>query len=153
MSDASPLIVPELVALDVDLGADKHEAIAALADLLAATGRVTDRDQLVRDIEARETQASTGLPGGLAIPHARTTGVDRPTLAFARAATPVDFGSRDGAADLIFVIAAPPGGTVSTLSILSALAKGLTSPAFIHQLRTVEGVDEACELLSRKVAL
>ena len=86
---------PELVRLDVSLGADKPEVIRALAAVVAEAGRTDDPDQLVEDAMAREATSATGLPGGIAIPHCRTAAVDVPTLAFARL-SPADRLRRQG---------------------------------------------------------
>ena len=59
----SALIAPELVALDADLGPDKHDVIRALAQRVADSGRATDLDALVADALAREEVSATGLPG------------------------------------------------------------------------------------------
>ena len=71
------LINAGLVRLDADLGAEKHDVIRALAQGVGDAGRATDVDQLVEDAFAREATSATGLPGGIAIPHCRTTGVMR----------------------------------------------------------------------------
>src|SRR5690606_1659329 len=105
----SDLINADLVRLDADLGADKHTVIRALARIVGAAGRAGDVDQLVEDAFAREATSATGLPGGIAIPHCRTAGVTEPVLAFARLQPTVDFGAKDGPADLVFLIAAPAG--------------------------------------------
>ena len=97
-----------------------------------------DRDQLIEDAFAREATSATGLPGGIAIPHCRTTGVEVPTLAFARLTPGVDFGAKDGPADLAFLIAAPAGGDADHLSILTKLARALVKPAFTDALRAAE---------------
>ena len=54
--------------------------IRGLAALVDEAGRADDVDQLIADAFAREETSSTGLPGGIAIPHCRTTGVAEPTL-------------------------------------------------------------------------
>jgi PTS system fructose-specific IIC component len=108
------LITTDLVRLDADLGSDKESVIRSLAGLVAGAGRTDDVDQLVRDALAREETSPTGLKGGIAIPHCRTTAVAEPTLAFARLSPPVDFGAKDGPADIVFLIAAPAGGDATT---------------------------------------
>src|ERR687894_729353 len=101
------LITPDLVALDADLGSDKTTVVRRLAGLVAGTGRATGADGLADDALAREAQAATGLPGGIAIPHCRSAAVTEASLAFARLSPKVDFGAPDGPADLVFLIAAP----------------------------------------------
>src|SRR4051812_37600653 len=69
------LITPELVVLDADLGADKDAVVRRLAGLVAGAGRATSAEALHADAMAREAQAPTGLPGGIAIPHCRSAAV------------------------------------------------------------------------------
>ncbi len=138
----SDLITTELVRLDADLGSDKHDVIRALAQVVGDAGRATSVDQLVEDALAREATSPTGLPGGIAIPHCRTTGVDEPTLAFARLNPKVEFGAKDGPADVAFLIAAPAGGDATHLQLLTKLARALVKPAFTDALRDAETAEQ-----------
>lgn len=131
----SALITPELVVLDQDLGRDRAPVIRRLAQLVVDAGRATDVDALFADAWDRESKTDTGIPGGLAIPHCRSTAVLEPTLAMARPAPGVDFGSSDGPADLIFFIAAPDGADQEHLKLLSTLARSLIKPEFVASLR------------------
>ena len=103
------LITTELVELDQNLGSSPEDVIRHLAGKVAANGRATEVEGLFADAFAREQKTATGVPGGIAIPHCRSTAVTEPTLAMARLSQPVDFGAKDGPADLIFFIAAPEG--------------------------------------------
>lgn len=145
------LITTDLVRLGADWGTDKHDVIRALAALVDDAGRATDVDRLVEDAFAREATSATGLPGGIAIPHCRTTGVAEPTLAFARLEPGVDFGAKDGPADLAFLIAAPAGGDADHLTILTKLARALVKPAFTEALRAAGSVEEVVDLVSREL--
>ncbi|HEX5918872.1 MAG TPA: fructose-specific PTS transporter subunit EIIC [Nocardioides sp.] len=145
------LITTDLVRLGADWGADKHDVIRALAAVVDDAGRATSKDQLIEDAFARESTSATGLPGGIAIPHCRTEGVEVPTLAFARLDPPVDFGAKDGPADLAFLIAAPAGGDADHLTILTKLARALVKPAFTDALRSAESVEEVVEVVSHEL--
>ncbi|TDC74361.1 PTS fructose transporter subunit IIABC [Streptomyces hainanensis] len=143
----SQLITPELV--DLDLTATTKEAASrALAERLAAAGRVTDLDGFLADVAAREEQMPTGLDGGIGIPHCRSAHVTEPSLAFGRAAHGIDFGAADGPADLIFLIAAPAGADEDHLTILSALARQLMRPEFTAALRAAATAAEAAALIA-----
>lgn len=141
------MITPELVRLDVDLGETKQDVIRALADVVADAGRTDDAPQLVEDALAREETSATGLPGGIAIPHCRTPAVEVPTLAFARLSPAVDFGAKDGPADLAFLIAAPAGGDADHLKLLTKLARALVKAEFTDSLRSAETPEEIVELV------
>ena len=145
------LITTDLVRLGAAWGADKQDVIRALAGVVGDAGRATSVDQLVEDAFAREATSATGLPGGIAIPHCRTTGVDEPTLAFARLEPPVDFGAKDGPADLAFLIAAPAGGDADHLTILTKLARALVKPAFTDALRAAASDEEVVDLVAHEL--
>jgi PTS system fructose-specific IIC component len=146
------LITTDLVALDADLGADKGAVVRRLADLVAGAGRATDADALHADVLAREAQAATGLPGGIAIPHCRSAAVTEASLAFARLAPKVDFGAPDGPADLAFLIAAPAHGDTDHLTLLTALARALVRPEFVASLRAAASEEEIVRLVDEVVS-
>jgi len=148
----SALITPELVALDQNLGAEPSTVIRHLAELVAGAGRATEIEGLYADALAREAKTSTGIPGGLAIPHCRSAAVTEPTLAVARLSHPVDFGSADGPADLIFMIAAPEGADQDHLKILSKLARSLMKADFTSALRAAKTPEEIVTLVTEIVA-
>ncbi len=149
----SDLITTALVRLDASLGESKDDVIRALAGLVGEAGRASDVDQLVNDAFAREQTSATGLAGGIAIPHCRTTGVEEPTLAFARLAPKVDFGAKDGPADLVFLIAAPAGGDADHLQILTQLARALVKPAFTDELRRADSDTAVVDLVRRELGI
>ncbi|MFG2474174.1 fructose-specific PTS transporter subunit EIIC [Streptomyces fagopyri] len=142
----SEMITADLV--DLDLSAETKEAAArALAERMAAKGRVTDLDGFLADVAAREAQMPTGLDGGIGIPHCRSEHVTEPTLAFGRSAAGIDFGAPDGPADLIFLIAAPAGADDAHLTILSSLARQLMNAEFTSALRAVDDAAAAAALI------
>jgi PTS system fructose-specific IIC component len=146
------LMTPQLVRLDADLGGAKAEVIAALAAVVTAAGRADDVAVLERDLLAREAKAATGMKDGIAIPHCRTEAVSVPTVAFARLAPPVDFGAKDGPAELIFLIAAPEGGGDTHLQILTKLARALVKPEFTDALRAAASPEEVVAIVGGVVA-
>ncbi|WP_434617019.1 PTS fructose transporter subunit IIABC [Arthrobacter sp. A5] len=146
------LITPELVTLDVDLGTEPATVIRHLAEQIASTGRASEVEGLYADALAREQKTSTGVPGGIAIPHCRSTAVIEPTLAMARLAPAVPFGAKDGPADLIFFIAAPEGADQEHLRLLSKLARSLIKKDFTAALRAASSADEIVALVEGAIA-
>ena len=146
-----PVLIPELVSLDAGLPADKDVVLTTLADLQVDAGRATDATVLLGDIHAREAQAATGLPGGIAIPHCRTTAVDAPSLGVARLSEPTDFGAEDGPADLVFMILAPAGAGKEHLKILSTLARSLVKKDYVEALRSASSEEEIVALVTEKL--
>lgn len=148
---APPIITTDTVRLDVDAGADATEVINHLAELLAAAGRTSDPADLARGALDREAKSATGLPGGIAIPHARAESVTSASLAVARLSRPVDFGAPDGPADLVFLIAAPAGGASEHMRLLSSLARALVRPDFVAELKAAPTDERVVELVDSAV--
>jgi PTS system fructose-specific IIC component len=147
----SDTITPELVSLDVGLGSDKAAVIKTLAERVVAQGRATDAEALFADAWAREQKDETGLPGGIAIPHAKSGAVTQPSLAFARLQPGVDFGAPDGPADLVFLIAAPEGAAEAHLAVLSKLARSLMQDDFTGGLRAARSNDEVVSIVRQAI--
>ncbi len=146
------LITTELVELDQNLGSSPEDVIRHLAGKVAANGRATEVEGLFADAFARESKTATGVPGGIAIPHCRSTAVTEPTLVMARLSQPVDFGAKDGPADLIFFIAAPEGADQEHLKLLSKLARSLIKKDFTASLRAAGSEAEVVELVEGALA-
>ncbi|ABK01700.1 PTS system fructose-specific IIC component [Arthrobacter sp. PvP102] len=146
------LITTDLVELDQNLGNSPEDVIRHLAGRVAATGRATEAEGLFTDAFARESKTATGVPGGIAIPHCRSTAVTVPTLAMARLSQPVDFGAKDGPADLIFFIAAPEGADQEHLKLLSKLARSLIKKDFTAALRAATTQADIVELVEGALA-
>lgn len=144
---ASDLITTDLVALDADFGSSVDSVITQLATLVHGAGRANDIEGLAQPAIERESQAGTGVPGQVAIPHCRSEAVSEPTLAFARLSNPVDFSGPDGDAQLVFLIAAPAGGGKEHLKILSKLARALVRKDFLEALRTATSKEEIVSLV------
>ncbi|MDO5753977.1 fructose-specific PTS transporter subunit EIIC [Arthrobacter sp.] len=146
------LINTDLVLLDADLGTDTTSVIRHLAELVAKTGRAAEVEGLFADALAREQKTATGVPGGIAIPHCRSEAVLEPTLAMARLAPAVDFGAKDGPADIVFFIAAPAGADNAHLKLLSKLARSLIKKDFTAALRAAKTPAEIVALVDGALA-
>jgi PTS system fructose-specific IIC component len=146
------IITSALVSLDSPIGATKEEVIRSLADRVVSQGRATDATALATNALEREAQASTGMPGGIAIPHCRSKAVTEATLAMARLAPPVDFGATDGGSDLVFFIAVPDGADQAHLVLLAKLARSLIKDEFVAALRAATTAGEIVALVDEAVA-
>ena len=147
------LITTELVILDADQGTESSAVIRALAATIAEQSRANSADGLAAAAIAREEKTPTGVPGGIAIPHARTEAVTEPSLAMARLNPPVDFGAKDGPADLVFMIAAPEGAGKDHLKLLSKLARSLVKKDFVASLRAAATEQEIVDLVETALGL
>ncbi|MFD8984979.1 fructose-specific PTS transporter subunit EIIC [Streptomyces sp. NPDC059564] len=122
-----------------ELASDSKEAaIREMAEMLATTGNVRDVDELVRVALAREAQGTTGLGESIAIPHAKTEAVTRPTVGFARSDEGIEWGALDGTkARLVFMISVPEAAAGDEhLRILALLSRKLMDPGFRGRLQS-----------------
>lgn len=102
---------------------DRTDAIAKMMTALAAAGRLKDGERCLADVLARDRQHSTGIGGGIAIPHACTTGVCQPLLAIGRCVSGLDFQALDSEpVKLIFLLLGPKSAAGLHLKILARLA-------------------------------
>ncbi|MCX4558470.1 fructose-specific PTS transporter subunit EIIC [Streptomyces phaeochromogenes] len=141
----SGYLTARTVKVRLDSG-DKEAAIREMAGLLAATGKVTDVEELVAAALRREEQGTTGLGEEIAIPHAKTDAVTAPVVGFARSAEGVEWGSLDGTkAKLVFMISVPEAAAGDEhLRILALLSRKLMDTGFRERLMTAP--DEAAVL-------
>ena len=86
-------IKPESVAIvDAD---SKQEILAQLSALFARTWDL-DAELVLELLDEREKLGSTGFGRGVAIPHARIPGIQRPVAALLRLNHAAEFGAADG---------------------------------------------------------
>ncbi len=131
----------------------KEAAIDELIASLAASGRINDKKLFKEKILAREAQSSTGIGGGIAMPHAKTKAVNEATVVFAKSHAGVDFASLDDEpAKLFFMIAAPDGAGNMHLRTLASLSRLLIESEFIEALMNAGTPDEVAALFDAKQA-
>lgn len=120
----------------------KKEALDAAIALMLKSGKIKDEEAYRRQVYAREEEGTTGIGGGLAIPHGKCDAVERPGLAAMVIRGGVEFDSLDGApVDLLFLIAAPDTKDNIHLDVLSKLSMMLMDEQFtkaLHQAQTPE---------------
>ena len=132
------LLKQESIGLNVSVST-KDEAIDKLVDLMAAGGRLKDKAGYKEGILAREALGSTGIGGGIAIPHAKVEAVKEPGLAAMVVPAGVDYEAFDGSlANILFMIAAPAEGADVHLEALSRLSTLLMNPDFMEGLLKAE---------------
>ena len=135
----------DLVNLDL-FANDKTEAIRQMAQMVVASGRGTDVDQIVSDVLARD-EMGTPQVDGVAIPHARSKGVTESSVVVART-NGVTFDPDEDPADVLFMILVPDGESNEHIEILSGLARRLMDPEFTSSLRSTNDANELANLLA-----
>ncbi|MGC6589129.1 PTS fructose transporter subunit IIABC [Paenibacillus sp. Dod16] len=147
------LMIQETMIMDLK-AVTKEAAIDELIASLAASGRINDPVLFKEMILKREAESSTGIGGGIAMPHAKTEAVNEPTVVFAKSSQGVDFEALDGeAAYVFFMIAAPEGAGNTHLRTLAALSRLLIDTEFIAQLMNTKTPGEVTALFDSKQAV
>lgn len=146
------LMIKEAMIMNLQ-ATTKEAAIDELIASLAASGRINDKVLFKEKILAREAQSSTGIGGGIAMPHAKTSAVNQATVVFAKSSAGVDYESLDDEpAKLFFMIAAPEGAGNMHMRTLAALSRLLIESEFIEALMNASTPDEVAALFDAKQA-
>ncbi|ALC07041.1 hypothetical protein CDES_13555 [Corynebacterium deserti GIMN1.010] len=136
------LIDPELVELNAPYSS-KQEVFEAVAKRLVTKGVVSDADALIRDIEFRETQGKTGIGNLIAIPHAKSSSVNSPSVSVIVLDQEIEWETLDDAGVqgiILFAVNDQPEGAREHLRLLSLFARKLAhtkvTDALIHASST-----------------
>lgn len=149
-SDVTSLVRPEaglfLPALDV---ARREELFAAFVGALAAQGVALHADALLRLLVEREALGTTGLGGGVAIPHARSFVVGRPAVACARLRRALDYGAVDGVPIQVALLVVAPYGKAGSVytPLLAAVADAAHDEAARRDLLAIETFEDFAGVL------
>ena len=132
---------------------DKQGVLESMVDLMAASGKISDRKLYLDAVMAREEEGTTGVGGGIAIPHGRCSGVREAGLAAMTIDGGVEFEALDGnPVDILFLIAAPESSGNVHLEILSKLAMMLMDEKFVADLKSAKNADEFLQIIDKAEA-
>jgi PTS system nitrogen regulatory IIA component len=127
---------------------DKPSFLKALAAEAAARVPAVDEKELLARLLEREEERSTGVGGGLALPHARLSGLDRTVLLVGRAREGLDFGAPDGEpVDLLFLLLSPADSRSEHLRLLARVARIFAPEGILEGLRAAPGPRQLFQLL------
>ncbi len=103
----------------------------AIRELAAAASANAEVDQAVCDaaVWRREQMMSTGLPGGIAVPHGRIKGLEKPLVVVGRSNAGIDFDAADGRlAEIVCLLLTPASDGEAQLELLAAVAEAFSDP-------------------------
>lgn len=142
------LLEPGAVTLRVS-AANKRQVLGVIADVAARVFGV-QADEALDGLVEREAAGSTGVGQGVAIPHARLSGLDRVRAVFVRLETPVAFGAVDDKpVDLLVALFAPKDADSSHLRALARVSRMMRQPELREQLRKARSADAVHVLLAQ----
>jgi nitrogen PTS system EIIA component len=136
-------VIPRLKA------SSKKQALQELARKAAEITGLEQREVFDVLLE-RERLGTTGVGGGIAIPHGKLPALDRLRGVFARADRAIDFDSIDDRpVDLIFLLLAPEAAGADHLKALAKVSRLLRDPGMCDKLRGCETNDAILALLTQ----
>ncbi len=129
----------------------KSGIIGELVDILNQNNKIKNRDDVLKAVLEREQVMSTGMGGGVAIPHAKTDAVDHLVAAFGMTKEPVDFESIDGKpVRLIFLLVGPTDQTGPHLKALSRISRLMHREEFRQKLSAAGDSDKVIDAIEKE---
>lgn len=126
----------------------KEETIHRMIALMQQNGNVIDVEEYTKRVFLRESEGTTGIGEGIAIPHAKTEAIERAGLAAMVIKEGVDYDSLDGQpVSLVFLIAAPNTKDNIHLDVLSRLSVLLMDEEFTTNLRNAKTAKEFLNII------
>ncbi|USD67387.1 fructose-specific PTS transporter subunit EIIC [Vibrio sp. SCSIO 43136] len=144
------LINESLIHLNLQ-ATSKDEVFDELIDVLFAQRKISDKQQFLADIQAREAQGNTGFEDGIAIPHAKSSAVIEPAVVIGVKQSGIEYGAEDGLpSKLFFMIASPDGGDNHHIEVLAELSSKLIEDGFVEAFMQASSPKQALDLLLDK---
>ncbi len=147
--DLASLITKRTVKIPLE-ALDREEAIAELVELLVRAGKVTDREAMLDSLLAREAKGTTGIGGGVAIPHAKSAEVQEVELAVGVSPDGIEFDAADGElVYLVFLVVAEAGNPGPNVQTLASIGHLLQVPGVYERMTSAQDADELIEAVHR----
>ncbi|MEE4356971.1 MAG: PTS sugar transporter subunit IIA [Desulfococcaceae bacterium] len=108
-------------------------------------------EELVRVLLERERLGTTGIGGGIGIPHGKLKGIDSLILGFGLSREGVDFESIDGKPTHIFFLLLTPENSIDIhLRMLARISGILKNEIFKQRLMNAADADEILEIIRQE---
>jgi len=135
-------------AVLVDLKSmDKKGVLEELVEPVTGIARI-DRNELVKILMDRERLGSTGIGGGIAIPHGKMKGLDTLILGFGLSRKGVDFESMDNRpSHIFFLLLTPENSTGVHLKLLARISKLLKDESVKERLFNAADREEVLNII------
>ena len=138
------------VAIDVR-ASDKAGLLKELARR-AASALDLSADAVANEIEKRDELGSTGIGGGVSIPHARFREVKKPFGLLVRLKHAIEFDAIDGQpVDIVFLLLLPASSQLDQLNALAAVARKLRDRDVLRKLRGAGNTTEFYEAIAARI--
>ena len=132
----------------------KKQLLQEMADVATQCGAINgslSTGEIVSAVMERERLGSTGVGGGVALPHARLSGLDKVRAVFARLEKPISYEAVDDRpVDLVVLLLAPKEASGDHLKALAKVSRLLRKQDMRNRLRTAPDAESLYHLLIGK---
>ena len=136
-----------------DLRSDTKEGVLReLSEVICRAVPGMSPDHLLSVLMDRESLGSTGIGGGVAIPHGKISGIDQLVTVFGRSRGGVQFTSLDGRpVRFFFLVVAPESNSAGIhLKVLARISRLAKDERFRRRLVEAEGVEEIRQVFAEE---
>lgn len=149
----SELLTSDRVRVNLT-GRTKDDVIRELVELAAQGQDPSVIEPIVTAVREREQVLSTGIGGGIAIPHGKTPVVDQLIMAAGVAPHAVDFDALDGKpVELFFLLVGPESAAGAHVKALSRISRLLRRESLRQELLRAESGEAFLRLVQASEAL
>ena len=147
-------VSPECISVDIR-GNTKEEIITELVDILESQGKLLNRDMVLEDLFNREkVMGGSGMDHNIALPHAKSGGVDSFVVAVGIKKEGADFHSADGEKSKIFILCvSPKDAATQHLQFIATIGAVLLNKSTHEAILNAKSPEEVMELLDHQAKM
>ncbi len=132
-------------------GNDKTEIIECLVELLTKTTVINNTGKIIKNLEEREKLKTTGIGSGIAIPHCKSSEVDKVHIVIGISKDGIDFQSLDEKpANFFFLLVAPEKSGSEHLKASAKIVRLFRESTFRESLLTMNTSSEVIDFIKAK---
>ncbi|MBW2010525.1 MAG: PTS sugar transporter subunit IIA [Deltaproteobacteria bacterium] len=146
-------IVDALHRETIIVNLESNDKKGILEELVAPVARISgvNHEKLVKVLLERERLGSTGIGGGIGIPHGKLKGLDSLVLGFGLSKKGVDFDSMDSQpTHIFFLLVTPENSTGLHLKLLAQISRLLKKEPFKEKLLNASDSEEVLNIINEE---
>lgn len=129
----------------------RREVLTELSEIFSRANIRVDYDNMVDVLLEREKLGSTGIGGGIAIPHGKLAGLEDLIVSFGKSTDGIDFDSMDGKpVHIFFLLMAPENSAGQHLKALARISRMLKDDSFKTDLINATSVESLYKIIIEK---
>lgn len=129
----------------------RREVLTELSEIFSHADIKVDYDNMVEVLLDREKLGSTGIGGGIAIPHGKLAGLENLIVSFGRSKDGIDFDSMDGKpVHIFFLLMAPENSAGQHLKALARISRMLKDNSFKEDLIKATSAESLYRIIIEK---